>query len=59
MGDSVVEFITRNGTAAAGQLREALGSSRRIMMPCLERLDREGVTRQSGEKRILSKLGGG
>ena len=59
MGDLVVKFITRNGLAAAGRLREALGSSRRIMMPCLERLDRAGVTRRSGEKRILSKLGGG
>ncbi|MBA3650784.1 MAG: selenocysteine-specific translation elongation factor, partial [Chthoniobacterales bacterium] len=54
MRDEVVKFIDQNGPAAAGQLREALGSSRRIMMPFLERLDREGVTRRSGDKRTLN-----
>jgi selenocysteine-specific elongation factor len=59
MRDEVVKFIDQNGPAAAGQLREALGSSRRIMMPFLERLDREGVTRRCGDKRALIDPGGG
>jgi hypothetical protein len=34
-------------------LRQALGSSRRVMVPLLERLDREGFTRRMGDKRSL------
>jgi len=36
------------------ELRQALESSRRIMVPLLERLDREGVTRRVGDKRKLA-----
>jgi hypothetical protein len=36
-------------------LRQALGSSRRIMVPLLERLDRDGFTARVGDKRRLRK----
>lgn len=41
------------GSATASDLRQALGTSRRIIIPLLERLDREGVTLRQGEVRIL------
>ena len=49
----IAEFIAKNGPATVSQLRERLGSSRRVMVPLLERLDREGVTRRIGDKRHL------
>jgi selenocysteine-specific elongation factor len=55
MKSQVAEFISKNGPATVSELRQALGSSRRIMVPLLERLDREGVTRRVADKRILCK----
>jgi selenocysteine-specific elongation factor len=53
MKSRVSEFISKNGPATVSELRQALGSSRRIMVPLLERLDRDGVTRRVGDKRML------
>ena len=53
MKSQVAEFISKNGPATVSELRQALGSSRRIMVPLLERLDRDGVTRRVGDKRCL------
>jgi selenocysteine-specific elongation factor len=53
MKSRIAEFISRNGPAAVSQLRQALGSSRRIMVPLLEKLDRDGVTRRIGDRRGL------
>jgi len=55
MRDAVVEFIRRHGSASVGELRQALGSSRRVMVPFLELLDRDGVTRRVGDKRTLAR----
>lgn len=54
MKSRVVEFISRNGPATVSQLRQALESSRRIMVPLLERLDQDGVTRRVGDARQLA-----
>jgi selenocysteine-specific elongation factor len=56
MKSQVVEFISKNGPATVSQLRQALGSSRRVMVPLLERLDRDGVTRRAGDKRMLRTI---
>ena len=53
MQSLVAEFISKNGPATVSELRQALGSSRRVMVPLLERLDRDGVTRRVGDKRSL------
>ncbi|HMF80706.1 MAG TPA: selenocysteine-specific translation elongation factor, partial [Candidatus Acidoferrum sp.] len=42
----ITEFISKHGPATVSELRQALESSRRIMVPLLERLDRDGVTRR-------------
>jgi selenocysteine-specific elongation factor len=53
MKSHVAEFIFKNGPATVSELRQALGSSRRVMVPLLGRLDREGVTMRVGDKRCL------
>jgi len=53
MKSRIAGFISKNGPATVSELRQALGSSRRIMVPLLEKLDREGVTRRIGDKRGL------
>lgn len=50
----VSDFISKNGPATAGQLRERLGTSRRVIIPFLEFLDRNGVTRRTGDQRVLA-----
>jgi selenocysteine-specific elongation factor len=56
MKSHVIEFISKNGPATVSQLRQALGSSRRVVVPLLERLDRDGVTRRAGDKRMLCRI---
>jgi len=53
MKAQVVEFISKNGPATASQLREKLGTSRRVIIPFLEHLDRVGVTQRIGDTRTL------
>jgi selenocysteine-specific elongation factor len=55
MKNSVADFISKNGPATVSELRQALESSRRIMVPFLERLDRESFTRRMGDKRSLAR----
>src|SRR5204863_3258119 len=51
----VKKILSGQGSATAGELRQALGTSRRIVIPLLERLDRQGVTRREGDTRRLRK----
>lgn len=53
MKHEVADFIARHGPATVSELRKALESSRRIMVPFLEKLDGDGVTRRMGDKRWL------
>jgi selenocysteine-specific elongation factor len=53
MKDAVIDFVSKNGPATVSELRQRLQSSRRIMVPFLERLDRDRVTRRVGDKRTL------
>ncbi len=54
MKNAVADFISKNGPATVSELRQALESSRRTMVPFLEKLDRQGVTRRLGDKRVLA-----
>jgi selenocysteine-specific elongation factor len=56
MKNAVADFISKNGPATVSELRQALESSRRIMVPLLERLDRDGFTRRAGDKRSLGRI---
>lgn len=55
MQTTVSEFISANGPATASQLREKLASSRRVIIPFLEYLDRTGVTQRIGDQRVLAQ----
>ncbi len=39
--------------ATASELRQALGTTRRILIPILEKMDRDGVTQRQGDVRVL------
>ena len=54
MKSSVVDFISKNGPATVSELRQHIQSSRRIMVPLLEQLDRDGFTRRVGDQRTLA-----
>ncbi|MHC1768475.1 MAG: selenocysteine-specific translation elongation factor [Verrucomicrobiia bacterium] len=45
--------LAETGAASVSELRQRIGSSRRVMVPLLEKLDREGVTLREGDLRKL------
>jgi selenocysteine-specific elongation factor len=53
MKAAVVDFISRNGPATVSDLRQKLQTSRRTLVPFLEKLDRDRVTRRMGDRRAL------
>ena len=53
--NAVVGFLRRHRTATTGALRTAVGTNRRVIIPLLERLDRDGVTLRVGNERRLAE----
>jgi len=51
--EMIRDFIRARGPATVSDLRQMLGSTRRVTLPLLLRLDRDGVTSRQGDKRIL------
>jgi len=49
----IVDFIKKNGPATVSQLREHLSTTRKYMVPILEKLDQLGVTQRERDKRTL------
>jgi selenocysteine-specific elongation factor len=49
----VKAFIAQHGPATVSELRQSLGSSRRVIVPFLEYLDRTFITTRRGDKRTL------
>jgi selenocysteine-specific elongation factor len=45
--------LKSRGQATASELREDTQTTRRFLIPLLEKLDREGVTRRQGDYRTL------
>lgn len=54
---TIRSILTERTRATVSELRQALGTSRRVLVPLLERLDREGVTRRDGDYRTLGRRG--
>jgi selenocysteine-specific elongation factor len=54
MKETIVSFISAHGPATVSQLRQTLGTSRRIVVPLLELLDRTGLTQRCGDERKLA-----
>ncbi|MCI0748097.1 MAG: selenocysteine-specific translation elongation factor [Verrucomicrobia subdivision 3 bacterium] len=47
--------LQKSGGATASDLRQLLNTNRRVIIPLLERLDKEGLTARQGDKRVLKK----
>ena len=50
----ITDHLTKHQSATASDLRQMLGTSRRVAMPLLEYLDAQGVTRREGDLRYLA-----
>jgi len=48
----VRDYLDANDSMTVGDARNLLGSTRKYVVPLLEQLDREGVTRRRGDVRI-------
>lgn len=51
--EQIRAHIQTHGGASVSELRQVLNTSRRIMVPLLEKLDRDGITLRQGDKRVL------
>jgi selenocysteine-specific elongation factor len=51
--DLTTKLLQTKGPATASDLRQALGTSRRVVIPLLEYLDKQGLTCREGDKRVL------
>jgi len=49
------QFLRAHGPATVSELRSMLGGSRRVVIPLLERLDRDGVTLRDKDRRSLHR----
>ncbi len=47
------KHLRTHGQGTASELRQALGTTRRILIPLLEKMDRDGVTMRQGDVRVL------
>ena len=52
-GQIVRNFLQARGRATTSELRQHLGVSRRIVIPLLEKFDKDGTTRREGDTRVL------
>ncbi|HEX7401640.1 MAG TPA: selenocysteine-specific translation elongation factor [candidate division Zixibacteria bacterium] len=52
---AVTEFLRKHGQATVSELRENLSTTRKYMVPILEKLDQLGITQREGDKRRLAK----
>jgi selenocysteine-specific elongation factor len=49
---AVQRVLREQGRATVSEFRRALGCTRRLMVPLLEKLDAEGITRREGDVRV-------
>ena len=53
MKSRIAQALRASGPATVSELRQMLGTTRRIVVPLLERCDREGLTSRQGDRRAL------
>ena len=51
----VKQHLRKNTQATASDLRKAMNVTRRILIPVLEKLDRDGLTARRGDVRVLRR----
>jgi len=49
----IAGHLRKHGPSQVSELRQALNTSRRVMVPLLEKLDQQHVTLRQGDKRVL------
>ena len=52
---TVIDYLKANQKATVSEMRQTLGTTRRVLMPILDRLDKEGVTIRVEDYRVLSR----
>ncbi len=52
---TVIDYLKANQKATVSEMRQTLGTTRRVLMPILDRLDKEGVTIRVDDYRVLSR----
>src|SRR5260370_10458291 len=55
MQNTIAHFLSEKGSATASQLRQIIGTKRRVIIPFLEDLDGTVVPRRIGDERVLAK----
>ena len=53
MTGRIVEHLRENGSITVAEARTLFNTSRKYILPLLERMDQEQVTRRSGDERVL------
>ena len=53
--EAIRAHLRRHGQATMSDLRQVVGTTRRIIVPLCEKLDREGITRREGDWRRLGR----
>ncbi len=51
MKSRIAQALRERGPATASELRQVLGTTRRVLIPLLERCDRDGLTQRQGDRR--------
>ncbi|HLG01583.1 MAG TPA: selenocysteine-specific translation elongation factor [Acidimicrobiia bacterium] len=57
-GRAITAAIGERGPLTVGEIRDLLGSSRKHVVPLLNRLDRDGITRRNGDVREMGRRAG-
>ncbi|GAG38002.1 unnamed protein product, partial [marine sediment metagenome] len=57
--ERVADLIASERSVTVAQVREALDSSRKYVVPFLEHLDRIGFTKRVGDRRVLADVEAG
>ncbi len=52
---TVIDYLKQNQRATVSELRQEIGTTRRVLMPILDRLDKQGVTVRLDDVRVLSR----
>ena len=53
MTDRIVEYLQERGTVTVAEARSLFDTSRKYILPLLERMDQEHITRRNGDERVL------
>jgi selenocysteine-specific elongation factor len=51
--ERIKQHLRKRTSATVSELRQVIGASRRIVVPLLEKLDRDAVTQRQGDLRVL------